>query len=302
MLLPLVSLAAASGGAFVVGPATTSLYAGVDAERITRLRGGSSAGDPQVSDVDQGLSKLTAKAILSYGLAPRTELELTLPWGYNHANRTDGPLCTALGDGCKTTSGIGVVEAKAKFLVLDELTGAPLSVAAGVETRFGQLTWATRDRITNLGEGTSDVGSMLAVGRSGGLGQGGYWAANMSAAARYRFPNTDAGGVAVPGWETDGNAEVLLTPTGRWSIGPDVAWFFRPDGIDIETADPTDPDWLASLRVSKVAVGGSVHLRAREGVVFSGGVLRNVWSVNNPADALLVSVGLQVNRLGRVER
>lgn len=298
LAVSLVESARASDGAYVVGPADASLYLGLDAERITRLAGADGSGADTVIDVDEGLSKLTGKAILSYGLAPRLELELTLPYGYNRANRTDGPLCTALGEACATTKGVGVIEMQAKGLVFDELAGAPLSVALGGEARFGQHTWNTRNRLTNLGEGTFDVGGLLGLGRSGGLGSKGYWAASATAGARYRFPNTDAGGTPIPGWETDGRASFLFAPTGTWSFGPQVAWFFRPEGTDVETSDLADPDWLGALRVEKVAAGGAVHLRARQGVVLTASVLHNAWVVNNPVDSLLVSTGVQIDRLG----
>ena len=60
----------------------------------------------------------------------------------------------------------------------------------------------------------------------------------------------------------------------------------------------SDPDWIAALRVEKVAAGCSVHLRGRGGVTWSAGVFHNVWAVNNPTDALLVTGGVQVSRLG----
>lgn len=297
MFALLCQVALASDGAYVVGPGEASLYAGFDAERITRLATSSGSYADDVIEVDQGLSKFTTKAIVSYGLAPRVELQLVVPWSYNHANRTDGGLCTALGEGCAVTKGFGVFEARTKLLLLDELDGAPLSLALGPEVRLGQLTWATRDRVTNLGEGTFDAGGMLGLGKSGSFAKG-YWATSLTARARYRFPNTEVAGNAAPGWETEGYLELLLAPTGNWAIGPDVAWFFRPTGTDVETSDFSDPDWIAALRVEKVAAGGSVHLRGRGGVTWSAGVFHNVWAVNNPTDALLVTGGVQVSRLG----
>lgn len=304
MLLLLSTFASASDGAYVVGPADASLYVGLDAERIATLAGAEGSYDPSVVPVDDGVSKLTGKAILSYGLAPRTELEITLPFGYNHVNRTDGALCAALGGTvCKTTAGLGVVSAQGKFLLADELDGAPLSVSVGGLARFGQATWATRNRVTNLGEGTFDVGGVLGLGRSGGLGARGYWASSLTAGAVYRFPNVSGDGdaVAVPAPETFGRLEVLLAPTGTWSFGPEVDWFFRGGEQDIETSNPADPDWLGALRVQKVSAGGAVFVRARQGVILNAGALANVWAVNNPASDLLVSVGVQVNQLARRE-
>lgn len=282
----------------MVGPATASIYVGADTERITRLATSEGSGADSVIDVDDGITKTSVKAIVSYGLTPGTEIVLAVPWSTNHLNRTDGALCTALGDACTATRGIGVIDLRVKRMVVDELKGAPFTLTAGAEARFGQLTWATRSRLTNLGEGTFDLGGSAWIGRSGGLGgKGGYWSASFGGDLRYRFPLTELQGVAVPGWETDGLLEVILAPAPLVAFGPEVAWFFRPDGTDVETSDFADPDWIGALAVEKIAVGAAVHLRARQGVTFSAGFFHNVWAVNNPTDALLVSAGMQVSSL-----
>lgn len=293
----LVAAALASGGPYTVGARSASVYLGLEAERITRLATSEGSYADSVIDVDDGIAKTGAKAILSYGLFDRTELELTLPYAANHLNRLDGPICEALGDGCDRTSGFAPVQVRVKQVVLDELTGAPFSLALAGEMRFGGWTWATRGRLTNVGLGTFDAGGGLGFGRSGGLGSG-YWALSGSADARWRTPLTEVDGSAVPGWETDGGVELLFAPQGVVAIGPEVAWFFRPNGTDVETSDLSDPDWIGALSVQKVALGGSAHLRARQGVTVSAGVFHNVWAVNNPVDALLVTAGVQVSRLG----
>lgn len=286
----------ASGGPYTVGARSASVYVGVEAERITRLAGAEGSYADSVMDVDDGLSKTGVKAIVSYGLFDHTELELTLPYGVNHLNRVDGPLCTALGEACTRTSGFAPLQVRVKQVLLDELTGAPLSLAVAAEARYGGWTWATRDRLTNLGLGTFDAGGGIGFGRSGALGPG-FWALSGSADARWRTPLTEVDGAPVPGWETDGAVEVLFAPRGAFAFGPEVAWFFRPQGTDVETSDFADPDWIGALAVQKVAVGGSAHLRARQGVTLSASVFHNVWAVNNPVDALVVTTGVQVSRL-----
>ncbi len=299
LLSGLLGTAHASEGPWTVGAGTASVYLGADTERITRLATSTGSYAPDVIDVDQGISKNTVKAIVSYGLTPGTELQLAVPWSSNHLNATDGPLCEALGaNTCKETEGIGVVDLRVKRMLLDELAGGPLTLSVGGQARFGALTWKHHDRLTTLGEGTFDLGGSAWVGRSGGLGKSGYWSFSVGGDARYRFPNDQVDGVNAPGWETDGLLELILSPGGLVAFGPEVAWFFRPNGTDVETTDFTDPDWISALRVQKVAVGGAIHLRSRKAVTFSGGVFYNVWAVNNPVDALLVSGGVQVSQIG----
>ena len=54
------------------------------------------------------------------------------------------------------------------MLALDELYGPPLSLAVGGELRVGTFTAPERAQLTNLGEGTTDLGAFLSAGRSGG--------------------------------------------------------------------------------------------------------------------------------------
>ena len=300
-LLPflLSTSAAASEGPWTVGTGTASVYVGADAERITHLATSTGSYAPEVIEVDAGISKNTVKAIVSYGLMPGTEIQLAVPWSSNHLNSTDGALCAALGaDTCASTQGIGVIDLRVKRMLVDELAGSPVTLSVGAQARFGALAWKHRSRLTNLGEGTFDVAGSAWAGRSGGLGDKGYWSASVGGDVRYRFPNDTVDGLAVPGWETDGLLEVLFAPRSMVAFGPEVAWFFRPRGTDVETSDFADPDWIGALRVEKVATGASIHLRSRKAITFSAGVFYNLWAVNNPTDALLVSGGVQVSRIG----
>lgn len=302
LALSLCAPAVASEGPWTVGAGTASVYVGVESERITRLAGAEGSYGEGILDVDEGISKSAIKAIVSYGLAPGTEIELAVPWASNHMNRTDGPLCAALGaETCRPTQGLGVLDLRVKRMLLDELSGPPISLSVGLEARFGMLAWSTHKRLTNLGDGTFDLGGSAWVGRSGGMGAKGYWSISAGGDVRYRFPNLTAGDTDVPGWETDGLVELLFAPRSVVAFGPEFGWFARPVGTDVETANLADPDWISGLSVTRFAVGASVHLRARQGVTFSLAAFRNVWARNNPTDDFLLSAGVQVSRIGARE-
>ena len=234
------------------------------------------------------------------GLGPRLDVQLTLPWYTVQANRPDAELCGVLGLGaCRTTSGLGILEARGKALLLDEFFGAPFSLAVGTELRAGQLTASTRERITNIGEGTTDTGVYATVGRTGGLGSGGSWAGYVEALGRYRFPTTRSypsfsGDLHVPGPEVTGIAELLAGPTTRVAVGPTVSFFWRPGGLDWGEVDLTDVDRLGALRVMSLRAGGTVVVRGDGDVSASVSILRTAAAVNNPTDVLSVSAGLQV--------
>jgi hypothetical protein len=179
---------------------------------------------------------------------------------------------------------------------VDEFVGAPLSLAIGADLRYGLFTSDTRQRVTNLGEGTFDAGPFVTVGRTGGLGSG-YWSGWISADGRYRVPNTRTypqltGTTSVPGSEFGASAELILSPRGRFGIGPNLGALWRPFGLDFYEVDLTDPDRFGALRVANVRVGGTAVVRGKS-VVLAGSVLQTIYGFNNPTDTFIVNLGLQ---------
>ena len=284
--------ALAGSGPWALGHHDYSLYLGAEAQRLDTLALSSGSGADDVVDVGGGISTLGLKAILSYGVLPRLETEIAVPWYRVHQNRPEQEPCIALGPGtCAPTTGIGIVRARAKGMVLDEVLGAPVSLALGPELRFGQHTSATRKRITNLGEGTFDAGGFLSVGRTGTLGSG-YWTAYAEGVGRYRTANTEQGGVRMPGPEVGGEAEALFAPSFDVAFGPSITALHRLSGVDFEEADLGDVDRFASLRFTAVQAGAKLIVRSGEEIVLSTGVLRTIWAVNNPTDVWTVNVGV----------
>jgi len=287
-----LSVASAGSGPWALSHADYSLYLGAEAQRLDTLALSSGSGAEDEVDVGGGIATVGLKGIFSYGLLPGLETEVLVPWYRVHQNRPDQEPCLALGPGsCATTKGLGMVRLRAKGVVLDELGGAPLSLALGPELRLGQHTSAERSRITNLGEGTFDAGGFLSLGRTGALG-GGYWSAYAEVVGRYRTPNTQLGGQNVPGEELAGEVEAFVAPNYQVAIGPSFTWLRRLRGVDFEEANLGDPDRFSSLRLTAMQAGAKVIVRRGDELTLSGGVLRTVWAVNNPSDVWTVSVGL----------
>lgn len=304
MLLALASLllsptAQAGAGPWVISPGDASFYGGAEMQRFTRLAVSTGSGAPEVVDVDDGLETFGLKAVASYGLRERFEIEAQVPWYRVDAN-TKGAVCGALSLGaCRTTQGIGIVTARAKGVVVDELVGAPLSMALGTELRFGQHTAQDRERITNLGEGTNDLGAFASLGRSGGLADG-FWSAWLEGGGRYRFPNTELPEGPVPGPEIFADFEALAGARRWWSLGPSASMLWRPAGYDVEDilSRPTlatDIDRWGALSILTVRVGGKLIIRSSERVDLVAGVLTTAYAVNNPSDVTTVSFGLSVH-------
>jgi hypothetical protein len=292
LLAATTTSALAGTGPWTLPEGDLSIYAGASYERITRLATSTGSWSDDVIDVDSGLEKAGAQVILGYGVRDHVDVELSVPYAYNIANRDDGALCGALGlDACKTTQGVGLIGARVKGLVVDELLGAPLSLAVGGELRLGQHTNATRARLTNVGEGTTDAAGFASIGRSGGLGQG-YWSGYLEVLGRYRLPNTELGGEPVPGSELQAEAEWLGGLHPSWAIGPAVNMLWRPEGDDVETLRAADPDRFGALSVLTVRAGGKLIVRSSARTSLALAVFGTPYAVNNPADQILVSAGL----------
>jgi len=298
-ILPAAALLATAGsahagsGPWMVSPGDASVYVGTEYQRLTELVIHDDGVEAGTVPVDDGLESTGVVAVASYGLRERLELELEVPWYRVEANRTDGAVCSALGmQACATSQGLGVVSARAEGLLLDELAGAPLSLSVSGILRLGAFTSDTRARLTNLSEGTTDVGGALAVGRSGGLGAG-FWSGWVEAGWRHRFPNTERRGVAIPGGELTADADLLGGLQPWWSVGPSVSLLHRPGGFDFADIDLSSPDRLAELRVLSLRAGGKLVLRSSERTSFVVSAHKAVVVRNNPLPFSL-GVGLSV--------
>jgi hypothetical protein len=294
-----VGQALAGSGPWVVGEGGLTVYVGTQAQRLSNLAI-QVDGERDVVPVGEGLSSFGIKGIGTIGLGSRIDLQLSVPWYRVQTSRPDDPLCGALGLGaCETTQGIGIVETRLKGMLLNEFFGAPFSLAVGAELRNGDFTAPTRERITNLGEGSFDMGPFLDIGRTGSLGQG-YWSAWFEGAYRYRLPMTRSypridGGV--PGSELVAATEVLFGPRTYMAFGPSGSAIWRPFGLDWGELDLTDPDRFGALKIAQARVGGTAIVRAGQ-VTGALSVQRTIYAYNNPTDTLFVSLGLQFD--GRI--
>ncbi|MFT5682025.1 MAG: hypothetical protein ACI8RZ_002943 [Myxococcota bacterium] len=302
--LLIAGTAQAGSGPWVIGSGSRDAFFALESQRLTKLSIQTAADKTEEVDVGEGLTTIGAKGIFTYGVRPRMDLTVAVPWYRVQANRTDHELCDALGLGaCQTTQGIGIISVSGKGLLLDELYGSPVSLSVGGEARYGAFTAADRERITNIGEGTFDIGPIVAIGRSIGTGTG-YSSALIQGGYRYRFVNTDGypgASSGVPGGEVFGDSSVLWAPSSWLAVGPTVSGLWRPGGLDWYELDLTDTDRFSALRIYNVRAGGMVIVRTASPdnsnhLAFTFGALRTIASMNNPTDVTLVSIGLSINQ------
>lgn len=304
VLLCFAKTATAGAGPWVVGAGSSSLFASIEAQRLNTLSTQTETGSVEV-DVGEGLSSQGLQVIGTYGVHNRTEIELAVPWRRNYANRPDDALCDALGLGaCRTTQGIGLVNARVKALLIDELYGSPVSLSVSLNSRYGAFTAEERARITNLGEGTFDVGPSVSVGRSSALPRGGDWSAYVEGGWLYRFANTDSFpnfSDPVPAGEFFGEAKAFVSPgQGQIGFGPHLMGLWRPGGLDwyeLEASGGlTDLDRFSALAVQNVRAGGILLLRGPYGATLVTSMLHTIHARNNPTDSLFFSIGIGFNR------
>jgi hypothetical protein len=300
MLSTLLTMAWAGSGPWVVAEGDANVYVGAETQRIEQLvLADGNFVEGGMVDVDEGLTKFGVQAIVSYGLLPNFELEATVPWYFVRANREDGAVCASLGPGsCATTTGVGILSTRVRLQLLNEIYGPPLSLSLGAELRYGDFTAATRSRVTNLGEGTVDLGPQISIGRSGGLGKKGYWYSFLDAGWRYRFPTVHGDGTHIPGSEVYGELDWVAVPDGRFGFGPSFTLFWRPEGVDFGAGDLTDVDRFAALRVLNVQVGGKISVRSSKNVTFNASFFRSLYAENNPL-LTSINVGVSISELRR---
>jgi hypothetical protein len=309
-LLIFLHAAVAGTGPWVPGAGQLHVYAGVSQESFETLNANAFPGsDERVTQVDigQGIDTVTGVLDATYGIADRASVEFVVPVQYSHANRPDDAVCVLFGLGaCRPTTSIGVIEARVKGLLSDQINGAPLTLAAGLVTRFGGLTSKDRERFTNAGEGTFDFGARVSAGRTGGLGSG-YWVGSVDAEALYRVPNTDAfplqeGDLRAPAPQFLVAGELLVAPTARVAFGPSLQLDTRPGGLDVGEMIATglaDVDRFSAIDFTVLRAGGKLILQDASYNAVSFSVSRTVYAVNNPNDTLTVSAGVSLNNLLR---
>ena len=172
------------------------------------------------------------------------------------------------------------------------------TLAVTASGRSGEAYAATRDRLTTLGDGQTDLGVGLEAGRTDVLGHGWY---RVSAGLRYwyRLPVRSAEVHDQVDWQIVG----LIAPVGGIAFGPAVHAFTRLGGLSLAQADFGAPDVWASLDARQVQVGAKVCLFAQgDGPTLSLSVLQTVYARNNPADTQVISAGLGWNLGVREER
>ena len=283
--------ARAGDGPWTLGERDRNVYLGVDYFRYANYRDGDGDSVP----LSSGLTAAGVTVVATLGLAPGFEAELKVPYESVRVNRSeDDSICQSppRKQWCAPSEGIGDVALQLKARIIEERFVNPVSASVFLGVRTGEAYSSERGRLTTLGDGQTDLGGGATVGKAGSLGQGWYRTA-VTGAYWYRFANFELKGSKVPADEVSFSITSTLAPWNRFGLGPVLYGFQRLDGVDMSELDPSHQDGWASLKAGQIQVGGELGVYARRGgptVTFA--VLNTIYARNNPADTLVVSMGI----------
>ena len=293
LLLALTAPAHGGNGPWTLGDGDISMYGEAQYQQWQRAAG--ATGEAMSIGNRVLLTRLNAG--FSYGLLPGVEIEGKLGLAISTTSDPSLGLCAEFS--CKSLTGVLPIEAKLKWQILDEISGPPISLAIAATTRMGAHTAGDRHRITSYGEGTTDFGGLLSIGRAGGLGSIGYaiWA---DIQYRHRVPvgiplAPDATGSeigAIPADEIVLITDWMLLVTNQISIGPTLDFLYRIDGTTLAEMSPLQRDSIASLQAKVLKVGAKAGIRSSTNTAINIAFLYTVYARNNPSDLFLLSVGV----------
>ena len=298
MLWSLLALLTASSMASE-GPWTTSrglhnVYLGVMGERFRcfEAKGASNAACSSGIPLSAPVAKTGAKIFYRTGLGDRTDVAFSVPFVQSFATEpTTNPMLSS-------TTGIGLVEGRVRQR-LGKIGDVGVAAATGVRT--GAAHWDTRGRITNLGEGSTDLMAALYLGGTGPVA-GRFHTTSMDVRYFYRLPLQQSDSLGrIPGDEVHLSSVSTFAVTPQLGLGLSADGFWRLWGeeLDLSRLGQYGDDRWAALRASQLKLGGRA-------VVYPGerrpylqlSVMRAVWAKNNPVDTTQVelAMGMDIGR------
>jgi hypothetical protein len=286
--LLLLSTAFASEGPWTTPKGLHNLYVGVFGEHFKCFEAAGRTSEPceRGLPVPTAVVHVGAKIFYRTGLGKKTDVALSVPVvrAFAMESSTDPQF--------ETTTGVGLAEGRVRQR-LGSVGDLDLGVGAGVRT--GALHRSTRGRVTNLGEGSTDLSGMLYAGATGPLGSR-FHTTSMDLAYYFRLPlESDTPVGRIPGDEIRVSAVSTISVTSFLGLGvsADGNWRLWGEPLDFALLEAYGDDRWAAVAASQVKAGGRVVVYPSERhpyLQFSG--MRTVWAKNNPLDTTLVEVAM----------
>lgn len=275
VLLLLVAGAATAGDDPWIAPAkTTNFFVAVSGEQFKDFV----ATEGNTISGDHPIRSMGGKLYIRHGLGADSDLTLDIPLV---STWSAGP---SQGELYARTTGLGLLQAELRHRWLD-------AVSTRAVLRTGALHQSSRGRLTNLSEGTTDLGFGIGTGTVV-PGTKRFYTLDLGASYWFRFPIQP--GEDIPADEISWSSNVMVSPSSSMGIGATLSGQHRLDGQTLGAVTVANPDdqW-AALQAQQIKVGGRLMLYSTERrPAFSLSVLRAVWSRNNPIDTTLVELGV----------
>lgn len=291
LLTLLTGIASAGGGPWTLNPREHNVYVGFDHFRYETYRGSTSTQRTVASPI----AATAVGGSWTIGLANDLEFEVRAPIEFVRVTdpNAEGCITDRPEDFCETSLNVGDLYGAVKWRFVDELYRSPVSMALVMSMRSGEFYAPERGRLTSLGDGTTDIGLGLSIGKTASVGRG-WYTASADVRYHYRFPNTGGFfGEKVPTDELEFSAEGLWAFHPRFAVGPAVFGFTRMGGADFDDIDFFDEDGFASLAGTQLKAGAKLAIFGTDGgPTVSFTVARTFYARNNPTDTLSVSAGI----------
>jgi len=296
LLLSLGTLTAmASEGPWTTPKGMHNVYAGLYLEqfRCFEAKGAQSAECGNGLPVSSPVQQTGVKLFYRYGLSGNWDIAISAPFARSRTlEESDQPMA-------QPTTGVGLVQSRIRRRLG---SAGPVDFSASAGVRTGAFHRKTRGRLTNLGEGTTDLAGTFSTGMTGVLGPR-FFNTSTDVSFYYRFPlQVDDALGAIPGNELHVSGVFDYAVFSRMGMGVSVDAFHRLSGADLDFGEISrfgDDRW-AALAASQVKVGGRVMLYAQGAMPYLQlGAQRAVWAKNNPTDSTFVEFALGYDLGGR---
>lgn len=291
MWMTLLSTVAMAGdGPWTLNPGEDSVFLGVNTFRYADFDDGTGS----FRTLGDGVTATGAVGVLTTGLSDGIEAEFVVPYERVRVNDRASDSCAAQPkDFCRPTAGLGDLSATVKFRLLNEAWRSPVTVSTALGARSGELYSEHRSRLTTLGDGQTDVGAGLSLGRSDRLGSRGWYRLGAWGWYWYRFPHAGTTwSNKVPADEVQYSAEATISLHPKFGFGPAVYGFHRLGGVDLVDTDFGSENVWSTLHAAQIQVGGKVGLYTESNRSYALAVTKTVWARNNPIDTLVITAGV----------
>lgn len=290
ILLSLVSsLATAGTGPWTLDSGDHNVYVGGTYSQFRNI--GRPGADP--ARLGTGLNSAELVGVWTGGVVDGLDVEFVLPFKRAWAGEVRVPFCVQgrPDDWCAPTGGLANVGVHLRLRLLDERAFRPVSVSGRLGLRSGASYADRRGRLTTLGDGQTDLGAGIAIGRTDTVGKAWY---RVSAAADYwlRFKLAEVDGRRMPGDEVAAGIDAMGSPVPWVGIGASASGFHRLWGVSLGEITLGDRDAWISLAATHVRFGPKLAFYTSNNWTFFSTVQFTAYARNTPSDMTLVSAGI----------